>query len=180
MFSSDYRCLSRARRFPAPVNPSSNQHQRSASSDDLEQCQRLVRLVRLRNQRQGNRQRRGQESNGRDQLRHGCSSRYANHVRPRRFALQLDHGREQIQIRNEIGDHAHADQNVVGAFHAGARLPQKDENDAEDELRQQRDPWRLPARMQALRTPAAESDLARRRTAAAPPPPDKLRPRQCC
>src|SRR5450631_363281 len=96
-----------------PVDPSPNQHQRSSPSDHFEHRQRLVRLIRLRNQRQRDRQCCCDKSHGRHQFRHSRSAWHSNHICPCRFTLQLDHRREQIQIRNEVRNHAHADQNVV-------------------------------------------------------------------
>src|SRR3982751_3984124 len=54
--------VSRCPPLTGNINPCSNQRQRPASAHHFEQRQRLVRLIRLRNQRQRDRERRGDQS----------------------------------------------------------------------------------------------------------------------
>jgi len=44
--------------------------------------------------------------------------------------LQLDHGGEEQQVGDEVGDDGHADENVVGAAHGCSCLPEDCDEDA--------------------------------------------------
>src|ERR1700730_2635972 len=129
-------------------NPHADEHKRAGCSYDLEHGQRFVRLIRLWNQRQCDGRRSGDESDSGNQLGDTPSSGHADYIWAGRFALQIDHGGKQIQIWDEISDDAQADENVVGTLDAGTRLSKKNENHAEKELCEQRDPGTFPARMQ--------------------------------
>ena len=134
--------------FSRPINPAARGHQRRRASYNFQNCQRLVGIIRRRHDRQQDCGSGRKQSDHGNQHGHGPPSRNPDYLRPRGLALQLDHGGKHVQVRNEINNHGHAGQHVVGAFDIGSSLAEKNEQYPDKILNEQRDPGRFPARMQ--------------------------------
>ena len=76
------------------------------------------------------------------------SARYPDHFGPGGFSLKPEHRSKHKQVRNEVGDDRHADQHVVGSFHAGACLAEEDECRRDPRLGQEADVGRAVPGMQ--------------------------------
>ena len=97
--------------------------------------------------RQHNRGCGGRESDDGQQDCYWFLAGHAADVQPRGLVLQLDHGCEEQQVRDEVGDDGHADEDVVGSAHRCSCLPEDCDEDAGGAVDGDGHPWGPIARV---------------------------------
>src|SRR5580700_29618 len=150
LFSSwDFSLIHAVARFAQKKGNDAETQQSKRQSNDFRNRQQFVRLIGRGDDRENNCNERRRKTKRAESDCNRLASGNPNYFGRRRLALKSNQRSEDKQVRNEVRNDAHADQNFVCAVDAGSSLAQKDKNYAAEGLHEQRDIRCAPLRMNA-------------------------------